>query len=57
MKMQYVDGRYSMCGEQEFESPYDVIQNCMENADVLKEKGGNIIELKQPVVNSEKPSR
>ena len=57
MKMQYVDGHYSMCGEEEFESPYDVIQNCMENADVLKEKGGNIIELKQPVVNSEKPIR
>ena len=55
--MQCVDGYYNMYGEDKFESPYDVIQNCMENTDVLKEKGGNVIQLKQPVVNSEKPTR
>ena len=55
--MQCVDGCYNMCGEEEFDSPYDVLQNCMENTDVLKEKGGNIIELKQPVANSEQPTR
>ena len=55
--MQCVDGYYSMCGEDEFESPYDVIQNCIENTDVLKEKGGKVVELKQPVINCEKPTR
>ena len=56
LKMQYINGHYSMCGE-EFESPYDIIQYCMENPDILKEKDGNIIELKQPVVNAKKPTR
>lgn len=45
-----------MCDE-EFESPYDIIQYCMENPDILKEKGGNNIELKQPVINTKKPTR
>ena len=54
--MQCDNDHYSMCGE-EFESPYDVIKYCMENSDILKEKDGNTIELKQPVVNVRKPTR
>ena len=57
LKMQRSNGYYSIRGEGEFESPYDVIQNCMDNPDILKETDGNIIELKEPVVNSKKPTR
>lgn len=54
--MKYDNGFYSMCGEKGFDSPYDVIKCCIENPDILKEKGGEIIELKQPVVNTARPS-
>lgn len=54
LKMQCTNDCYSMCGEGEFESPCDVIKNCMENPDILKLKGGNIIELKQPIKNTKR---
>ena len=57
LKMQSTDGCYSMCGEEEFESPFDVIKSCMENPDILREKDGGTIELKQPLVNVKKPTR
>ena len=55
--MQCTNGCYSMCGEGEFESPYDVIKYCLDNPDILKEKDGDIIELKQPIVSAKKPTR
>ena len=57
MKMRCTNGYHNMCGEEEYESPYDVILNCMENSDILKEKNGGIIELKQPVTNAKNPTR
>ena len=45
-----------MCGEA-FESPYDLIQCCVENPHILKQQDGSIIELKQPVINARHPSR
>ena len=57
LRMQSANGCYSMCGEEDFESPFDVIKSCMENPDILKEKDGSIIELKQPLVNAKKPTR
>ena len=56
LKLQCDNDHYSMCGE-EFESPYDVINCCMDNPDILKGKDGNIIELKQPIINARKLTR
>ena len=57
LKIQCSNGYYSIHGEGEFESPYDVIQNFMEDPDILKEKDSNIIKHKEPIVNSKKPTR
>ena len=56
LKIQTINGHYSISDE-EFDSPYDIIQHCMDNPDILKEKDGNIIELKQPITNTKKPTR
>ena len=54
--MQFDHGHFRMC-DKEFESPFDVIQCCMDNPDIFEQKDGNIIKLKQPVVNARKPTR
>ena len=49
--MQTVGGYYSLFGDEQFISPYEVVEYCLENPGVLKEKSGGVIELKQPVLN------
>ena len=51
LRMQVVGGYYSLFGDEQFISPYEVVEYCLENPGMLKEKSGGIIELKQPVLN------
>ena len=44
--MQNVDGYYSLFGEEQYVSPYEVVEYCLDNPGMLKEKSGSIIELK-----------
>lgn len=51
--MQSVNGYYSLFGEEQFVSPYEVVEYCLDNSGALKEKSGSVIELKQPVTNQD----
>ena len=51
LRMQTVGGYYSLFGDEQFISPYEVVEYCLENPGILKEKSGGVIELRQPVLN------
>ena len=53
LRMQNVDGYYSLFGEEQYVSPYEVVEYCLDNPGMLKEKSGSIIELKQPVTTQD----
>ena len=53
LRMQNINGHYSLFGEEKFVSPYEVVEYCLDNPGILKEKSGNIIELKQPVTTQD----
>ena len=53
LRMQNIGGLYSLFGEQQFVSPYEVVEYCLDNPGILKEKSGGIIEIKQPVTTQD----
>ena len=53
LRMQNNDGYYGLFGEQRFVSPFEVVEHCLDNPGILKEKSGGIIELKQPVTTQD----
>lgn len=53
IRMESNNGYYSLFGGEQFVSPYEVVEHCLDNPGILKEKSGNIIELKQPVTTQD----